>query len=60
MGRVPQVRPSVPEPKKTGEAHNSFHSIDQQIPGGVRKDNRNISSSAQVRLANLGHPSCFL
>jgi hypothetical protein len=27
---VPQVRQSVPGPKKTGEAHDSFRHIDQQ------------------------------
>src|SRR5580658_2579220 len=60
MGRVPQVRQSVPGPKKTGEAHHSFHFIEQRIQGGAWKSNRKISFSTQVRLGEPGAPVQFL
>jgi len=56
MGRVPQVRQSVPGLKKTGEAHNSFHSVASKSRAGARKSIRNISFSAQVRFGEPGFP----
>jgi hypothetical protein len=45
---VPHVRLSVRGPKKTGEAHHSFQSFDQQIQRGQEKQSK-ISFSSQVR-----------
>src|ERR1700679_2710033 len=44
--------------EKEGEAHNSFHLIEQQIQGGDRKSNRKYHFRPRYAEANLGHPSC--
>jgi hypothetical protein len=53
---VPQVRQRVPGLKRTGEAHNSFHSVASKSRAGARKSIRNISFSAQVRFGEPGFP----
>src|ERR1700683_4343504 len=62
-GRVPQVRQSVPGPKKTGEAHRTLSASSETVPslrkkpvGQQAKKHSKKPFSAQVRWGEPGAP----